>query len=218
MAVEWLNENENRSYPFVDAGLADIPDEIVVDMVLTGPATDIEGAYLSSFVVHGSLISLAVASPSAGALAVFTANAPDKYRPYGLTPIRDGVGGYLSFGIGIEADIDLDRRNLAKSPIGIDPGCLKPLNDKYVSSLGKYGIRDDQALRGVVKLEVGNGVTLEYQEGVISIGLTDEASRELVPKCATKAVFDECGSPPIRKINSVEPDEDGKIILEFVNG
>lgn len=217
MGIEWLNENEGRSYPFVDAGLEEIPDELVVDMVLTGKSDELKDAYVSSIVVRGAIVSVAIASPSVGALAVFTANGPVKYRPYGLVPLRDGVGGYVSFGVGIEANLALDKRTM-RNVVYVDPGCLKPLNDSYVSSLGKFGVRDDQALRGIVKLAVGSGVTLTHAGQVITIGLDEELARDLTPKCSTKAVFDECGSPPVRSINGVTADEDGKITLEFSNG
>ena len=215
--IEWLNENEGRSYPFVNAGRYGIPDEVVVDLVVSGPAEILEGAYLSSLVVRSSLVSLSIGSPNGG-FVVFTMAGPEPYRPYGMTPVRDGIGGYVTFGLGLSGDLQLDLRNMSVDPIVVDPGCLRPANDRVVKSVGKYGVRNVDALRGVVNLVVSPNMTLAHAGNVISIGLNDEARREFVAKCDKRAIFNECGAPPIRKINGVGPDEDGKLTLEFNNG
>lgn len=215
---EWLNENEGRSYPFVDAGKQGIPDELVVDLIVSGPADDLVGAYLSSLVVRNNLISLSIAGPSGG-LLVFTAASPTPYAPLGMTPVRNGIGGYVSFGAGMEAGtLLLERRDMSFDPVMVDPGCLRALDARTVTSIGKSGVRDEDSLRGIVNLEVSPNMTISHQDNVVTLGLREESRREFVSKCDKSAVFDECGRPPIRNISGVSPNEDGVIWLEFDNG
>lgn len=216
--IEWLNENEGRAYPFVDAGKHDIPDELVVDLTVSGPSEYVEGAYLSSIVVRGNIISLSIAGPSGG-LLVYTAVDPSPHAPHGMTPVRDGIGGYVSFGVGMSSGaVDVDKRDMSSDPIMLDPGCLRFLDGQVVESLGKLGVRDEDSLRGVVNLAVSQNMTIAHADNVVTIGLQEDSRSDFVSKCDRDAVFDECGRPPIRQISGVSPDENGKILLEFQNG
>ena len=215
--IEWFNENEGRAYPFVDAGKQGIPDELVVDLVLSGPAEQLDGAYLSSIVVRHGLVSLSISGPEGG-LAVFTAANPETYVPHGMTPIKDGIGGYVTFGLAVDMDdLELDRRNMTDFPVMVDPGCLRALDGLVVDSVGKLDVREEDHLRGIVNLFVSQNMTLSRAGSTIYIGLKDDDKGDFVSKCDRSAVFDECGKPPIRKISGVGPDEDGVLYLEFKN-
>jgi len=215
--TEWLNENEGRAYPLVDSSKYDIPDELLVDMVLSGPLEVLEGAYLQSLVVRGDVVSVVIAG-NVGALAAYTSRAPQLYRPYAMTQLRTGIGGYVTFGVGIDAGLSIDLRNLTTDKVMVDPGCLRGTSTGPVTSVGKYGTILTDALNGIVNLSVGPNVTIAHAGSVITLGLSESARKDLLPQCERYAIFGECGTPPIRRINGVCPDEDGNIILEFDNG
>lgn len=212
--LEYLNENEGRAYPFVDSSIIGLPDDLVTDMVIAGPAEDLEGAFLSSIVKRGTLISVAIASP-VGGLTVVTVASPEQGKPYELSQVRTGVGGFITFGDGVTEQTEL---NLVGIELPVDPGCLRPTRVAGVASVGKLGVQKSASLTGVVSLRVSPNMTVSHTDNTIFIGLTPEAREDFVAKCDRRAIFDECGEPPVRRIAGVGCDENGKITLEFDNG
>lgn len=211
--IEYLNENEGRAYPFIDSSVEGIPDELITSLVISGPREAIATSRLSSLVKRGELVSLAVSSDY-GDLVVCTRYAPVPNVPYPLTTVTPGVGGFVIFGNGLSNVDDMNKFNLS---VAIDPGALRPSPEKGVSSINKYGVTDASSLRGLVNLRVNDTMTLEADGNVIRIGINGANIKDFQPKCNRRAVFDECGDPPIRKIAGVPPDEDGLITIEFQN-
>jgi len=211
--IEYLNENEGRAYPFINSSAEGIPDELVTSLVISGPRAVIATARLSSLVKRGELISLSISSDYGG-LVVCTRFAPEASIPYPLTTVTPGVGGFVIFGDGLSDIEDFNKVNIS---VAIDPGALRPSPERGVSSINKYGVTDASSLRGLVNLRVNDAMTLEADGNIIRIGINDSSARDFQPKCNRRAVFEECGDPPIRKIAGVPPDENGLITVEFQN-
>jgi hypothetical protein len=71
---------------------------------------------------------------------------------------------------------------------------------------------------GVVKLQSGSGVQIvrdDVNPQKILVKLTPDAKTAMLSPCNKPADAKICGVPPLRSINGVCPDENGKITIRF---
>lgn len=221
--MEYYNENEFRSYPIYEntsrASIEDniiLSDNLLVDLAIVCPE-NLTDFYLSSLVITPMLVSVSIAH-STGGLLVGTFTRPIVvYKPYALTPIQAMSSGYIVFGSGINNIVNYRFISNSTERSGLDPKTIKQIMTPVVMSLSRYQSLS-KGLRGIVNLEPGPNVTIRFHEGKIKVGLIDGVRSSFVNPCDKKAIFTECGSPPIRTINGVGPDENGAITIEVKNG
>jgi len=223
--VEWLNQNASRSYPFREdatlideAGVATLPNELVVDFVFTSPYGADLSLHLKTLLFSSDVLSLAFADAdgvTVTALTVILADHEenDGYRVVGQGEYEDATGritlGDLS---------ELDRRippgyytfnaeTAAMEDCTVRPDirgvrALKILNADGSESLPIYGN---------VKLVAGINVRLTSvtdELGNPAIRL-DALSDDLEEECDCDASV--LRPDPIRTINGIAPDGNGNI-------
>ena len=126
---QWLDENEQRTYPFDDrCTMVDddgnlVPAELLTDVRLLFNKEYGNGAYITSIMVSDLLVTVTFAvvkddpfldegdhsytptSYDLGILPIAVVQAPKrdalKGRTFFLDPLEDGVGGWVSFGEGV---------------------------------------------------------------------------------------------------------------------
>ena len=220
--TEWCNENEGRAYPLSetatrldDSGLL-LPDNIIADMSVVLPR-DHAGLRVSSVYVSPEIVSVAVSSDSGGLLVgSFAVAAVSPYRAYPLTPVADDVSGWVVFGnfsapvprrfrFGTAAQAQLEARTVRVIP---PPGVNRIL--RLGGDPGVYA-GDVVSLEASPELEIV-GDPVDPQRIIVRLR---SGTGRFVEDCALPATADNCGVPPIRRINNVAADESGKITLRF---
>lgn len=221
--IEYYNSNEMRAYPLYENAIrvaADgtaLPNDMIADLVVTVPRTVAASLYLGAMTVTPGIVSISIGSSAGGIFAGTYGQPVVPYRAYALSPVVGMASGYVVFGQGILRSTEFRFVSGSLVVSGLDEGTVHPIEPEAVLSVGRYLALDKLALKGIVKLEAGDNITIRYHEGKIKVGLV-EASRYLfVGPCDRQALFDNCGGPPIRTINGVRPDEHGAITLEIDN-
>ena len=107
----WYNANASRPYPLDDAasGITDagapLPHHILVDLNLRFPESVATSAFLGAVSVTGTLVTVTIlgeqGSDFVPLAAVSLLKPITQGRQYALTPLQDGVGGWLVLGGGV---------------------------------------------------------------------------------------------------------------------
>ena len=234
----WFALNSARRYPFHDGatgepddGGTSLPDDLVVDLTLRFPSTLGLYAYLSAAQVSRGIVTLLFA-------AADTFSSRGDYRPlasisvprparlgtaYPLTPLADGVAGWIVLGQGVETLY----RGLFSGPSQtlVAPRCARAYRPPAVLSLGKEGV--SPALSGVVRLRAGADVEVVAADRVISgrvrrcvvVRLKQVPERNVfqyyIGPCGGRPESQNCDGTPVESINDVKPDCDGNIQISF---
>jgi hypothetical protein len=103
----------------------------------------------------------------------------------------------------------------ASDPLLVDERATLPLESSLVTTVSKYG-GDSTSLTGLIKIIAGDKVMVSSTGSTVNLGLTPGARSELVGPCDQSGAFDGCGGVPMRSINGVPGDANGKITLEVV--
>jgi hypothetical protein len=224
MITEYLNENENRSYPLaedapaVGANGTALPRDLIVDLGIVIPRGLAGTLYVSGVTVTPALLSVAIASTAGGAFTFTAARPVTLYRPYSLTSLISMASGYITFGRGAEY---LQSGSFIFNSVvasGLDPRAVRLMDSQAVTSVGPYRGQDSIKFRNDISLVAGTNVTIRYADGKIKIGLAEAVRSQFVGPCDRQAIFNNCGAPPIRTINGVTPDANGIIAIEVQNG
>lgn len=222
--IEHYSGNEMRAYPVYEGATqmaADgtgLPQDMIVDLALTVPRALLSSLYISALTVTPGIVSLAIASSSGGVFAGTFAQPVSPYRPYALTPIIGMASGHVVFGKGVTrtaAELRFLSTSLVTS--GVDIRTVHPIESDVVLSIGRHLSLEQLKLKGIVKLETRDNVTIRYDGGKLLLGLTELNRYSFVGPCDRQAIFENCGGPPIRTINGVGPDENGAITIEVDN-
>ena len=225
--TEYYNSNEMRAYPVYEnatqhaADGTALPMDMLVDMMVTVPGPLASTLYVSAVTVTPAIVSLAVASSTAGGIFAITLMQPViPCVPYALTPIAGLASGCVVFGPAVSrAPLNFISGGISQS--GLDMRAVHPIRPRIVLSLGRHGSPSSRDLRGVVNLAVGNNMTIRYDPvaGMLKLGLVESAAASFVNPCDQEAAYGNCGgTPPIRTINGVGPNADGVITLKVDNG
>lgn len=239
----WYAANRGRQYPLDDlatglddAGLA-LPSQLIVDMHLLWPDTLGRCVFLSSVYFSPQLVSVtflaAMDVNSApeffvplGVLSLTSTIIPGKN--YAIEPQADGVGGWIVFGAKPQGSVAYQHRFSTPAQSLITAKACRPYRPLPVTSLGR--LYDTNALRGVVKLIADAPLEVVAETRDIDGSVRDVAVIRLVQPstqtepvlsqyagpCAARPESGTCGDPqPIEFIDSVGPDCNGQITLEF---
>ena len=233
----WYDANEQRSWPLDELATHAsttgdrIPYDLLIDMNLQFPTTMGTYAYIGSITVGPRLVTMTIISDMGVTLAVVNIPEADKWRHYPIESDYSGVGGWVVFGTGIIQTEGLSSYIFdGLSSSKLMPKVARSYTPRSTGGLGKKSV--DQLLSGVVKLEGGNDIevvkeTREIEGKVIDaivVRLRDKQSAtgsrsifsDYIGDCETRPESQNCaGNLPIEFINSVQPDCDGNIVIEF---
>lgn len=241
----WLNANETRSYPLADsADLRSVqgdrlPHDIITDINLRYPNDLGLYPYLAAVGVTDQLVSLTIQAAtslsdtsSLSPVAALGLSKPIiEGRPYALESQYPGSGGWVVFGSGVQENFS--GRFLGPARSLLSPRAARSYRTLPVSSLSKLNALT--ALTGLVRLSgtapievVKESRTIQgVNRDVVVVRLTQPAEdavidgensifREFLGKCSGRPESLTCGDPaPIEFINTVRPDCNGNITIEF---
>lgn len=240
----WFGANALRLYPLDDA--ADcrddaggmLPPGLLVDLGLRWPAALGQSAVLYAATCRPSLVTLVFAASTRSAadadqgdatltpVASLSLRAADPFRGYALTPMADGVGGWVALGP-YAAEPGRNYSGRFSSPR--QAGLLRRVASAYapapIPSLRRVGLAD--GLEGVVALVAGNDMDVRVEERTLAgaprravvIGLAGDAPRNnlsrYVGPCGGRPESGTCAVPPLLSISGVKPDCDGDLRIDF---
>jgi hypothetical protein len=242
--IPWLNANASRNYPLEDAAGkrddlgAELPDDIITDINIWFPDSLGLTAFVSSVSITPNMVSVTICAhdsrifQAAGTAGKFTPLAAisipkpvDRYRNYQLSGFQTGVGGWISFGPGIDADTAKSFRFSSPSQTALLPRVVKTYSSSTgVTTIGKYGYAT--RLNGIIKFLSQNSQILKIEkdkvriDGVIRDAVVfrlnqEESGRTVFERflgpCDGRPESTTCDNPPIHAINNVIPYCDGTI-------
>lgn len=238
----WYNANESRRYPLDDqsTGLADsgieMRDDIIVDCDIRfsnmlGGCLYVQGITVSRGLVSVVFGVAADATQTTGyTVAAVTVERPiTKYRHYDITPLVDGIDGWVVFGAGVDEDANFRFSSPAQSLIATR--CADVYQPLPIPSIHKAGV--GTSLSGVITFEGLTPITVTHEK-IKPNPAADEEVDALVFRLDTQQITSSynplsaflgacggrpdsgtCGKEPIEFINGVEPDCAGNINIEF---
>lgn len=223
--TDWLNENRNRRYPFLDSAAMrdetntlEVPNNLIVDLSFPAPASaglDFAGFYLKQLLLFPGGLTIILGYGNADA-AVVTVAAADhvENRSYSLT----GVGEFADcVGRVIIGQLDevlqyggMYTFSAAQTPLL--PTVLRPALRgvralRLVSAQNNYS----EPIRGEIHFYAGDNVALEL--------LTEPEQRVRISAVANPDYTEDCECPelvtgePILTINNIGPDNQGNFSI-----
>lgn len=238
--MEWENGNEFSMFPIAadsspvaDSGIA-LPNGIIADLSVYlarhHTASDVE-LQLSCVRVSPSIvtatissyeISSGVATNRRGVLAVaIPRDEFEPYRPYAMDPMVDGAGGVISFG-----DIDWPEQpqmyTFRTEDEGVPRGRLDPSVCHFFTAPSITKFIDDSSgasLSGIVTLNLPDTVEAAIAKTdtgyMVALSLTQTGNEMLATVCNSGTSATACGTPIVKTINGVEPNDLGEILVVF---
>lgn len=253
---DFLNSNEDRAYPIHESATrkgingSTIPNDLLVDANIWIPDSIGKNVYVSSVGSSEKILSLTLLAvdynpicgeePSSssqtacapvptiqpvGVISLVKPVVP--YKNYAITPMQDGVAGWVMFGSGATKTdtyfvaIDEPKDGMLVSRV------VRSYLAPPVTSLGKTG--SDRELNGIVELtgSVGRVVVSKgtrtingVLRDVVLIGLDTTRGyvttmQDFAGDCGKRPSVDTCDRTPIISIEDVTPDIDGNIDIIF---
>lgn len=257
--LAWYALNAARAYPLDEAAtlLSDagklVPSDILVDCKLTFPVSKARYAYLGAMSVTENAVTLTFVGStiparqptceeeeSAGELVPLAAVSLPKaglsaYRHYAVTPLLDGVGGWVVFGNGVfnrkaESAVYFTGKFSTVYQSMLTPRSASPYRDPAVTGVGRTG--DSTKLRGLVLLKTGPDLEIVGETLTIDGVQRHAAVFQLTSTtpvgegrnvfniyrgpCSGRPESDTCDGQPIEQINAASPDCCGRISLNFI--
>lgn len=232
----WLNSHTSRKYPLDDAatgiddtGLA-LPDDIILDLHITWPATYGDFAFIGGVTITDNLVSVIIMAAAAvdsgaaftplGAVTIRKPASSDMQQP--IAAMVPGVGGFVLFG-DISERVSLRFSTVVQSRL--TSKTARPYAAMPVQSVGRYSRRD--TLSGIVKLVAGTGLQISAEtvlldgEPVAAImvqlqeNTTNTAFQQYIGTCGGRPESNSCDAPGIQTLGGVSPDCDGNINIVF---
>jgi hypothetical protein len=221
--IQWYNENEQRAYPIAEDALRvddsgqQLPDDILVDVgLLLTEAHD--QPYVSSLRLTSRFITIGISTSGTGLFAgTYLRSDIEPYKSYPLTALVDDAAGWIAFGNKRVTGTE-DYRFSSAVQSRLELRTVHLMEPPAVTRFTKYGGRQDRYVDGIVQLEAGQGVEIVQDDTnpqKIIIRLTEEMKTVMVGPCNEQADKETCGVPPIREIDGVCPDENGRITIRF---
>ncbi len=244
----WYNLNSTRKYP-LDDGCTGIDDAgkvlsatIITDLNISLKKSLGSGVMISSVSANANLVSvtfLALNHPinpslydsappalSFSPLCVVTVKKPLRLGvPYRLSPLVDGVAGWIVFGEGVNRPVNSRFSTPIQSAVA--PKACRYYNDFPVTSIGKLGSVDK--LTGLVRLQEGKDIQIKremrYIQGAdreaIVFSLMENTTTNVLSvyagPCGGRPESNTCKRTSIEYINTTQPDCNGNIDIEFLS-
>ncbi len=234
------NLNELRAFPLSDAATTVdntgkfLPHDILVDCRLRFPRDVAQYAFVGGITVTPRLVSLVILGTTSQdetsgyvPLASLTVTKPlEVFRPYAVTPLYPGVGGWVVFGSGTATSFVGRFATPAQSLLA--PRAATPYQGLPVKSIGKLGLAT--ALTGLVTIVGGTDIEVtvdtvllgsELRKALILSLKADTPGENVLQKylteCGGRPESGTCDKPGIEFVNGVPPDCDGNLEITFVN-
>lgn len=252
--TEWQNRNENRNYPLHDSAskqAADegrLPDDILCDAHIMVPRSAGRYVFVSSVALSPALVSITFlatdtdpfdnapsSSSSSGEtfvpLATLTLARPvEPYRNYAIEAMYPGVGGWVSFGNGINERTSLTLRFEDPAATALVSRAARWYDDLPVLSLGRLdqlteltGLMLLRGETGLVKVRKAIRQVAGVKREVVAIGLDLDAAvdptallHRFAGPCGDRPEEGTCPSQAIATINGVQPDCNGNLRIRVV--
>ena len=242
----WFNLNSIKRYPIddkatgeSDVGL-DIPNDIVVDIRLRFPETKAKFAAISSIHCGPGIVTVTflgcqdypvnTGEPDAVSqfvpLAVISIPKPVLIGiPYNLTPMTDGVMGWIVFGEGVEKKFSATFTRTSQAILA--PRAASPYKVAGVRSISinnnEVKLNKDIKLRGLGDLDISYGEREIPGVGEVSaliFSLRNQSTSENLyekyrGKCQGRPESESCVKTSVEYINDVYPDCYGNINISF---
>lgn len=182
--IEWLNQNSNRNYPFrenVSLSPADqpefiLPNYVIVDFVMTMPASEGIRVYLSSMLVVGSFVTFVFSDQLDNVVSSYEVNLADHiayqgYNLVGTTSQYEDVRGRLILGDLSQFDNDVvgGEYTFTLATAEIEPCAIRPSLRGVRSLTLQSGTVDSVPISGAVILKAGNNAQLTYDEATNTV-------------------------------------------------
>ena len=242
----WYNLNSTRKYP-LDDGCTGIdnagkvfPATAIVDLNVSLKKSLGLGVMISSVSANANLVSvtfLAINHPIKPSLydsappalyfsplCLVTVKKPVRLGvPYRLSPLVDGVAGWIVFGEGVNRTINSRFSTPIQSAIA--PKACRYYNDFPVTSVGKLG--SAEKLTGLVRLQEGRDISITKEtrfiqgenKEVIVFALRENAENNVLRlytgTCGGRPESNSCGRVSVEYLNTVQPNCDGNIDITF---
>lgn len=144
---DWCNRNEARNYPLKDGATklsttgVELPDDFIVDANIWFPASAGTGLMVSSASISPGLISVTFVAYGGGSpvpiCAVYVAKPVEKYRKYSVDAFYPGVGGWVAFGLAVDADQNFALIFDSLAATELAPKATRTYDDLPLLSMGK---------------------------------------------------------------------------------
>lgn len=231
-AAQFENVNELRSYPFSDnASLVsrngdELPENVISDLHIAVPSSggsledrgDSDVARVSSVRLSPSMVSVCVVVDRGGAVvsAMSVTVSMDSFRPYfpyrmeRLAGLEDS-SGVITFG---NFDTPAEPTTYLLDGAYICAGCMAKV---HAPKLRKFvDPRSGASASGDVSIEFPNHIVAKAEgKRSVRLSLSEGSAEELVSSCAKELAVNACGATPIKSINGILPDAQGRIVLWF---
>jgi hypothetical protein len=227
--VEWLNANEERSYPLSSGatkrdvtGTFTLPDSFLVELYLaTSSALNVDTTqfYLQSLTVLPTGYNVTIGyndgsgNPPTVGTAVIAAATAVEFGVYELPGVGDfeDISGKLTIGRLNEINAQ-PAGEFAFAPSGglLDSDCIRPTINGVASLSVVNGTASSARLYGDIELIAGTNISLTATGGgVIRIDAITGAGLTAACDCTADAT----PAPALRTINGVPPDVNGDFTL-----
>jgi len=187
---EWLNQNEHRAYPFredavlVDAsGTIAVPNNLVLDLVVTVEALSDFELYMSSLTKAGSFYSFVFADTDGVTVATVSVDSANHY--YGQAHALTGSGEYVScrgrLALGRLESIDMPDGIYLFTEAVLEACTVRPDLRAVRSLRAVDAFGESEALYGDIRLVEGRNIrltTLQDQNAIQIDAITDESYAE----------------------------------------
>ena len=225
--IEWYNENELRAYPIAETATRlddngqQLQDQLIVDMSIVVPST-YTSVRISSVNLTQQIAAIGISSGTTGLLiGTFARNTLKPYQAFQLTAVANNVSGWIVFGNAVTEVIGGTYHRFATvGQSRVEQRALHYINPPGVRRFLKYGGRPDTWLEGDVRLTCNSALKIVKNGAAlvptVDVQLDPAVAQNFAGPCVQVASKDNCGCPPIRKINGVGPDVNGKITIEFI--
>lgn len=218
--LQWENENEGRFHPFESDQTVEFDRSVVVDLSVMVPYSEsLPKVRMTSMHVGPGLVSASFSDGTNAMVCSVPMASFEPYRPYTMRAVSGACGGMCTFG-------DVDPSSPVNAKFGDDgPAVLESVVSRiHVGELKRFV--DDASGESVT-----GDVVIEFPtDATVDVGYTSEESGyQYIRVGPSQALDDQIVSPcdssdgelragetsPIRSINGVFPDANGRIALVF---
>lgn len=245
----WYNLNEQRYYPLDDtaSAISDagelLPGQLLADLRLRWPITYGKYAFLSAAAVTPYLVTVLIEAtndldnyPSSSTLIAGVTIPKDELtigRTYFLTSFKQGAGGFIVIGSGVDQLYSGRFRSPRQSlltPRAARASRLPPiptigLENAATPLTGLVNLTAVPPLQLTKETRVINNVEydnvlvfrlVETTQQIATGGVTESVFSTFAGPCGRRVGSKTCPDPqPVQTINSVTPDCDGIIVIDF---
>lgn len=221
--IEWCNENEGRAYPVsetatrVDDTGKTLPNDIIADMGLVLPQLYSE-LRISSVYVSPQIVSVAISCSTGGLLTgSFSRTGLVPYAAYALTPLVEGVSGWIVFG-NHRAVVSERFLFSTAAQAGVELRAVRLIPPPGVTKFLRRGGDPTVQAQGLIRLEADSSFEIikdpDNAQNII-VRLRQDSQARFSEPCSQQASADFCGVPPIRRIANVPAGSTGEIGIRF---